>query len=99
MHPGSPVMNNISGNVIDKLAQKFGLSGSAASSIVDSMLPAIMSKFINKTNDANDNSFDLKGIFSSLTGNSNFDVGSLLNKARDTKAGGMDGMLGKVFGG
>lgn len=94
-----PVLNNISKDAISNLTSQFGISNAQAGSIVSSMLPAVITKLVHKTNDANDNSFDLKGIFGSLTGNSNFDVGGILNKVTGSNKGGIGGILGKVFGG
>ena len=76
----SPVVNNISSDAISSLMAKFGLSSSAASNIVSSILPNVMRKFVSKTNDPNDNSFDLKGILGSLTGGASGGIGSVLGK-------------------
>lgn len=65
-----PVVNNISSNVVGDLMNKFGLDHGAASNIVSQLIPTVMSKLVHKTNDPNDNSFDLQGILSSLTGGS-----------------------------
>lgn len=101
----SPVVNKLSSDAINDLTSKFGISGTQASGIIASLLPVVLKKLIHKTNDANDNSFDIGSIFGSLTGNSGFDIGSVLkqvtggstNSSEDK--GGLGGMLGKVFGG
>jgi hypothetical protein len=79
----NPLANQLSGNAVQSLMEKFNLNQGQAGGIVSSLLPAVLQKFISKTNDPGDNSFDLQGIFSSLTGG---------------KTGGLDlqGMLGRV---
>jgi uncharacterized protein YidB (DUF937 family) len=77
------MIGNISQNVAGSLMQKFGIENSAAQSIVSSLIPVVMNKFVNKTNDPNDSSFDLQGIIGSLAGGGN--------------TAGIGGMLGKMF--
>jgi uncharacterized protein YidB (DUF937 family) len=73
------VAGGISGDVISGLVKKIGLSEGAAAGIVSQILPGIMDSLKSKTNDPNDNSFDLQGIIGSLSGG---DTGSLINKAK-----------------
>ena len=80
----NPAMSGISQNVVGQLMQKFGLDSGAAGGIVASLLPTVMGKLVNKTNDPNDSSFDLGGIMSSLGGSGG--IGCML------------GGLGKMFG-
>lgn len=63
-----PVVNDISNNFMNSLMSKFGMDGSQAQSVAGSLIPTVMNKLIHKTNDAGDSSFDLQGIFNSLTG-------------------------------
>ncbi|MBK6444053.1 MAG: hypothetical protein IPF81_01695 [Bacteroidetes bacterium] len=49
---------------------KFGIDAGQAQNIVNNLVPGVMSKFVQKTNDPNDNSFDIQGILSSLSGTS-----------------------------
>jgi hypothetical protein len=79
----NPLANQLSGNAIESLMNKFNLNQGQAGNIVSSLLPGVLQKFISKTNDPADSSFDLQGIFNSLTGG---------------KSGGLDlqGMLGRV---
>jgi hypothetical protein len=64
----NPLANQLSGNAEQSLMEKFNLNQGQAGGIVSSLLPAVLKRFISKTNDPGDNSFDLQGIFSSLTG-------------------------------
>ena len=50
--------------------KKFNLDQTTATNIASSLLPKVMDSFVKKTNDPNDNSFDLQGIMKSLGGNS-----------------------------
>jgi hypothetical protein len=64
----NPVVNNISGDFINNIMQKFGISSSTAKGIAASLIPMIMGKLVHKTNDPNDSSLNLEGILGSLTG-------------------------------
>lgn len=82
----SPVAQQLSGNVIQDLMSKFNLDQGAASNIASSLVPNVLSNLVSKTNNPSDSSFDIQGIFNSLSGG---------------KTGGMDiqGLLGKVTSG
>jgi hypothetical protein len=84
----NPVVNNISGNLISSLKEKFNLNGSSAAAIAGSLIPSVLGSLVKKTNDPSDNGFSLDGIFSSLTGGSTqgLNLGGLLGKF----AGGLD---------
>lgn len=81
-----PLSGQLSGNVIQSLMNKFGLDQGQASGIAGNLIPGVLQQLISKTNNPNDNSFDLQGIFSSLTGGS-------------TKGLDLQGLLGKVTSG
>lgn len=84
----NPVVNNISGNLIGNLTEKFNLNGGTAASIAGALIPAVLGSLVKKTNDPANNGFSLDGIFSSLTGGSTqgMNLGGLLGKF----AGGLD---------
>ena len=86
----NPMANQLSGNAISSLMDKFGLNQGQAGSIVSNLLPGVLQNLISKTNNPNDNSFDLQGIFSSLTGGKTggLDLQGLLGKV--TQGGGLD---------
>jgi len=79
-----PVINNISSGVTGDLMKKFGLDSNVAGTLVKSLIPVVMGKLVNKTNDPKDSSFDLQDILGSLTGG---------------KSGGILGKLKGMFGG
>jgi len=80
------ITNNISGGLIESLTGKLGVGQQAASGIAGSLIPAVLKGLIQRTNDPNDNSFNIQGLFNSLSGG---------------KTSGIDlqGMLSKVQGG
>lgn len=77
----SPAAAAISSNVIQNLSSKFGIDGTQASQMVQTMLPGILNSLVSKTNDKNDSSFDLQDIMSKIGGNT----------------GGIGGMIGNLF--
>lgn len=62
------VSQNVSGDLVTNLQNKFGLDQGAASGIAGSLIPNILKSLVNKTNDPNDKSFDLQSILSQLGG-------------------------------
>lgn len=78
----NPLANQLSGNAEQSLMQKFNLNQGQAGGIVSSLLPSVLKRLISKTNDPDDNGFDLQGIFSSLTGGntSGIDLQGLLGR-------------------
>ena len=85
----NPLAGQLSGNAVSSLIEKFNLNQGQAGNIVNSLLPGVLNKFISKTNDPSDNSVDLQGIFSSLTGGSTngLDLQGLLGRVTQ---GGLD---------
>jgi uncharacterized protein YidB (DUF937 family) len=79
---GNPVVQNLSGNVIQQLMSKFGFDQQAASGIAGNLVPDVLKKLVNKTNDPNDSSFDIQVIFNHLSGGKtqNTNVQGLLGK-------------------
>jgi Bacterial protein of unknown function (DUF937) len=73
----SGIMQNITKLVTSNLASKFGISGAAAGSIANSLIPTVMNNLVKKTNDPKDKSFDLQGIIGSLGGGG---LGSVIGK-------------------
>lgn len=64
----SSVGNTVQTNVIFDLMKKFGIDNAQATGIANKLVPTVMEKFVNKTNDPNDKSFDLSNIVNSLGG-------------------------------
>lgn len=64
----NPVVQQASGNLVEKLQDRFGLNLEQASGLAGSLVPNVMNGLAQKTADPNDNSFDLQSIFNQLTG-------------------------------
>ena len=107
----NPVVSNIMSSVSSSLMSKFGLSSSAASSVSSGLVPNVMNQLVSKTNNPNDTSFDLGGIFNSLTGGKTqgMDLSNLLSGGGNLQdiagkitngasAGGIGGMISNLFG-
>ena len=67
---GTSSVNNISNHLAENLMKKVGIDQGTASKIASTLIPLVMSKFINKANDPNDNSISKDGILGALTGGS-----------------------------
>ncbi len=106
----TPAAQQISGGFVQNLMKKFGLGEGAASGIAASLIPMVLQKLVHKTNDANDNSFDITSILGSLTGGGQsgggFDIKNILNQftgggANNANTGGggildsLKGLMGK----
>lgn len=90
---------NIKGNVVQDLMQKFGLDQGKALGIASTLLPGLLKRFVQKTNDPGDNSFDLQSIIGGLTGGGSGVGGDLLkNITGGTNSNNDGGLLGKVKG-
>lgn len=83
-----PAMQQISGNFMSTIMEKFGLNGQQAGNIAGSLLPSVLGKFIGKTNDPNDSSLNIQDIFNKLSNNktSGLDIGGIFSKFK----GGLD---------
>ena len=92
----NPAVSQIVSRVAGSLASKFGVSPQTAQQIASSILPVVMSQFVNKAKDPNDKDFDLQDIVSKV-GGGNVDAGDLLGKITGG-SGGIGGALGKMFG-
>lgn len=83
------ITQQLSGGVVQSLMDKLGLDKGAAGGIASSLIPSVLSNLVSKTNDANDSSFNIQGIFNSLSGGqtSNMNIAGLLSKVQ---GGGLD---------
>jgi uncharacterized protein YidB (DUF937 family) len=95
------VSDVISSNVSQGLMEKFGVSSGSASSIVSTLIPVVLSKLAIKTNDPNDNSFDLQSMFNHLSDGKTQGMdlknilGSVMGSATDKSSG--PGVLMDIF--
>lgn len=108
----NPIVSNIINSFTNKLTANHGIAPEQAGGIASSLIPTILSKLVNKTNDPNNSSFDIGSIISSLTGGGgqpgggNLDLGALVSNF--TSGGldvnhdghiGLDDIISKVTGG
>ena len=93
----SAVTQNIKENFVESLVNKLGLDHGKAGQIASSLIPVVMAKFVHKTNDPNDKSFNLQGILRGLTGGTMGNVLGKLTGDNDSKNEG-GGILDKVKG-
>lgn len=83
---------NMQGNLMEKLMQKFGLSNAQAGGIASSLIPMVLNKLTHKTNDPNDGNFDVGSVLSQ------FGLGNNNKNSGDNKGGGLGDVLGGLFG-
>ncbi|UEG50956.1 hypothetical protein LK994_05645 [Ferruginibacter lapsinanis] len=110
----NPIVSSIIGNFTNKLTNNHGIQQDQANGIAGSLIPNIIGSLVNKTNDPNNNSFDINSIIGALTGGANnvqtggggFDFGSLVSKfagggldANNDGHVGLDDIISKVTGG
>lgn len=83
-----PVVQQATGNFMERLQSKFGLNNTQAAGIAHSLIPNVMNQLAQKTANPNDNSFDVQQIFNQLSGGktSGMNVQGMLNKLK----GGLD---------
>ncbi|HEY8512948.1 MAG TPA: DUF937 domain-containing protein [Cyclobacteriaceae bacterium] len=96
----NPAVSGIMNSVVGNLSSRLGLSPQVSQSIATSLIPMVMNGLVNKTNDPNDNDFDLQDMLRSFSGKEGLNVSEILGKfTGGSKAGGGVGdMLGKMFG-
>ena len=78
----NPATQNITGNFVQSLMDKFGLNESAASGVASNLIPNVLQSLVHKTNDPNDSSFNLQGIISQLTSGQGAAGGGILDKIK-----------------
>jgi hypothetical protein len=93
----NPVVSQLISRVAGSLASKFGVSPQAAQQIATTLLPSVLSKFVSKTNDPNDNDFNLQDVMKNFGGGNVGDILSQFGGSASGK-GGLGDTLGKMFG-
>lgn len=64
----SGIIDRVKGSFIQNLIGKLGFSSEKATGIASALIPLVMNKLFHKTADPGDNSFNVQGILSSLSG-------------------------------
>jgi len=101
---GTQVAEQASGNFIDKLSC-LGINADTAKSLAASIIPGLIAKFTQKTNDPNDSSFNIKDVLGSLGGDDGkFDVSDVIGmfngggQAQQPGQAGGGGIMDKLKG-
>jgi hypothetical protein len=100
----NPVVQQASSSLTDKLAA-FGINADTAKNIGAALIPVILGKLANKTNDPNDSSFNIQDVLGKLAGGSDgkfdlTDVMGMFTGGGQAQAGqaAEGGMLDKLKG-
>lgn len=96
---GNPLVGNLTANVTNSLMDKLGVSSPVAKQIAASLVPVVIGKLVNRTNDPTDNGFDINSIFGSLTGGKSdqFNLGGLLGGSQNHHQQQQSPDLGSIF--
>ncbi|MDW8273534.1 MAG: hypothetical protein RMJ53_04815 [Chitinophagales bacterium] len=77
----NPIVQNIIGQFAASLGSKFGVNSAQAQQIAAQLIPQILNAFVSKTNNPNDNSFNINDIMGQLgAGNKGIDYGSIIGQ-------------------
>lgn len=93
----SDVAQQATSSFTDKLAG-LGINAESAKNIASSLIPGILDKFVNKTNDPNDSSFDIKDVLSKISGPDGKFQLSDLTDLFTSKEGETGGIMDKLKG-
>ena len=87
----NPIVSMMMGHFASKLMNKFKMGTSQANNLSGNLIPNVLGKLINKTNDPNDSAFSLEKLLASITGGRS-------NQAT-SQGGGIGGLLNQFNGG
>ncbi len=65
---GNPMVGDLTENVTNGLIQNLGIENPVAKQVAVSLVPIVLEKLVNRTNDPQDKGFELDSIFNSLKG-------------------------------
>ncbi len=88
---GNPIVSMMMGHFASKLMNKFSIGPSQANNLSGNLIPNVLGKLINKSNDNNDSTFSLEKLLASITGGRSNEVA--------TQRGGIGGLLNQFNGG
>lgn len=99
---GSAVAQQAASGFTDKLAA-MGINLESAKNIAASVIPSIVGKFVNKTNDPNDSSFNIQDVIAKVSGpDGKFDLSDvtrMFTEKTDVNGDGKDdGLMDKLKG-
>jgi hypothetical protein len=85
----NPIVSMMMGHFASKLMNKFNMGTNQANNLSGNLIPNVLGKLINKSNDANDSSFSLEKLLASITG----------GRSNEVNGGGIGGLLNQFNGG
>lgn len=90
------VVQDASSGFVNRL-ESMGINLDSAKNIAASLIPGILGKFVNKTNDPNDSAFNLSDIIQNISGpDGEFQLSDLTNLISGKSEDGTDGSQGGV---
>ena len=97
----NPLVAGIIGQLTSSLGSKFGVNAASAQNIAGSLIPQVLSKFTQKTNDPNDSSFNINDVMGHLSGGktSGVDFGNVVSQLQSGQGVDFGGLAGKLLGG
>jgi len=97
----TPAAQQLQSGFIQNLMNRFGLDQGAAGGVANNLLPQVLEKFVHKTNDPNDSSFNIRDVVQQLGGggaNSSFDLQGLMGQFTGGDGSGIPESIKGVFG-
>jgi hypothetical protein len=102
VNESNPLVGGIMNQFVNNIMDRLGLESGVAKSIAMSLIPMVLGKLVSRTNDSNNNQFDINNILGTLLGgksnhggavalpnrNQPIDFGGLLSKV--SQGGGLD---------
>ena len=96
--PNNPVVATMTSCVASCLTTKFNIPVQDSQTVANSLVPAVMSEVISKTNDPRNVDFDLQQMMRGMTGDSSLDISEMISNAPRTTIGSIRDVFGKLFG-
>lgn len=96
----NPMVTQMISGLAGNFASRFGISPQTAQGLVSGLLPAVMDQFVNKTNDPDDNDFDLQDIMRNVSGNDSLNLSDLIGAVGGSSPSNADSLgstLSKIF--
>jgi hypothetical protein len=87
----NPIVSMMMGHFASKLMNKFSMNSNQANNLSGNLIPNVLGRLINKTNDPNDSTFTLEKLLGSITGGR--------SEAIASQRGGIGGLLDQFTGG
>ena len=97
----NPLVGTIVAQLTQSLGSKFGVNASSAQNIAGSLIPQVLSKFTQKTNDPNDSSLNINDIMAHLGGGktSGIDFGNVVSQLQNGQGVDFGNLAGQLLGG